>query len=290
MNVCASYERLMKVSPILHWALEQQWSAEEASNKGTEYAPRENNSWLIVAGRAFLTQDGETLEAGPGQWVFPRPGLRVQRFEGPFRYFSASLEWRWPDGNYLFHDGLPRVVDAAQIPQLELAMREICEIRQRIMPDYHFYHLGRSMVTLAQFSELQIAAARWGSAYANAMTCLGVLPHLGIINDPRFLSSFDLINASPLDRPLNAEFIAASCGVSKRQIERIFKKSTGGTVTEFHETRRFDFACQGLLEGGLRIKEVASQLGFNDLAAFSRWFSRKAGVSPRDYRSRHLIV
>jgi AraC-like DNA-binding protein len=39
-----------------------------------------------------------------------------------------------------------------------------------------------------------------------------------------------------------------------------------------------------LIYTGKRISEIAFDSGFNDLAYFSRFFARHAGVSPRDFR------
>jgi AraC-like DNA-binding protein len=43
-----------------------------------------------------------------------------------------------------------------------------------------------------------------------------------------------------------------------------------------------------LLDEDLSIERVAQQLGFDEPAHFSRQFKRWSGMSPRDFRTRHV--
>ena len=114
---------------------------------------------------------------------------------------------------------------------------------------------------------------------------LGVPPDLGLLGDPRIEEALRSIAGMPPDEPLDRDSISARVGLSVRQLDRLLKQSTGRTLGEYHDGIRFDAASRKLLEPGIRIKEVASSFGFSDLASFSRWFSRRSGRSPRDFRA-----
>ena len=45
---------------------------------------------------------------------------------------------------------------------------------------------------------------------------------------------------------------------------------------------RMERACQ-LLKSGMRVQEAAMQVGYDNLAHFSRLFKRRMGMSPRQY-------
>jgi AraC-like DNA-binding protein len=47
-------------------------------------------------------------------------------------------------------------------------------------------------------------------------------------------------------------------------------------------------ACQYLLFTGLRVKEIAYELGIEDPFYFSRMFSRIMGSSPNEYREKRI--
>ncbi len=83
---------------------------------------------------------------------------------------------------------------------------------------------------------------------------------------------------------LTVREIAASAGVSPDYLTRQFRRATGITPQEY--LRRFRFArAMELLQAGMPVTEVASQVGFASLCHFSREFKKEMGVSPSQYKS-----
>src|SRR5690349_11376080 len=64
---------------------------------------RGNKAWLIRQGSVRLTTGTrQTLEAGPGQWIFlPRESMR-HHFSKNARIFSIHFLCQWPSGDNLF--------------------------------------------------------------------------------------------------------------------------------------------------------------------------------------------
>lgn len=88
---------------------------------------------------------------------------------------------------------------------------------------------------------------------------------------------------------LSVANIAAAIGVSERGLQRAFVEA-GKTPSQFILEQRLDRAAAFLsgphdLRAG-SILDIAFSVGFNDASHFSRSFSRRFGVSPREYRSR----
>lgn len=280
------YERLMSAAPVLLWALERSWTAEQADRVGYELEARENSAWLVLEGTALVTHDGAEHVASAGQWMFPKPGPRAQRFLGPFRFLSVTFRMQWPDGQHLYDRGLTRVVNADRIPWLEEIARDVSRTAGQAAPDVSYY-LGRSSLTLIESMELFTAASRWAGGFARAMDFLGIEPDLGETRDPRLDALFTTLRDLAPGAAVNRDRIAATHGISPRQLDRLLKESTGKTLADHHDSIRHDRACLLLLQKGSRIKEVASECGFSDLSSFSRWFTRRAGFSPRAYRQRY---
>lgn len=278
------YERLKAARPLLLWALERSWTAEHAARVGYELRAEENSAWLILEGRATVGHDGAEHVANPGDWIFPKPGQRSQRFEGPFEFLSLTLNWQWPDGRHLFDQGLTRVMAAERAPWLEEEARAIIEQTSRIAARDSYY-LGIHPLDLPGATLLFELGARWARSFERIMRQLGISPDLGAISDPRLESILSTIAAQPPSEPIDRDALAASEGLSSRQLDRLLKDATGKTLSEFHDAMRFEAASRQLLEPGIRIKEIASDFGFRDLSSFSRWFSRRSGRSPRDYRT-----
>ncbi|MBO6901234.1 MAG: helix-turn-helix domain-containing protein [Rhizobiaceae bacterium] len=74
-------------------------------------------------------------------------------------------------------------------------------------------------------------------------------------------------------------------GVSTDRLNTAVQRATGRTPLAVIHARLTLAACQMLESSGLQISEIASLLGFEDAAYFSRFFKRMAGKSPRQYRT-----
>lgn len=73
--------------------------------------------------------------------------------------------------------------------------------------------------------------------------------------------------------------------VSPRHFRRIFDTSLGICPKKYLKSERM-VAARSLLRGGLSIKEVSDQLGFNSQKDFYREFREYYDLAPTDFRSR----
>ena len=77
--------------------------------------------------------------------------------------------------------------------------------------------------------------------------------------------------------------VAEVFGLSPAYLSLIFKKTTEVGFSEYVNTRKIERAKQMLLEGDMKIYEVADALGFESAFYFSRVFKKVDGKSPREY-------
>jgi AraC-like DNA-binding protein/CheY-like chemotaxis protein len=88
------------------------------------------------------------------------------------------------------------------------------------------------------------------------------------------------------DNPrLAQESVADRLNLSPVEFSILFARHTGATFTAFLRDVRLDRAAQLLAVGGLSIKEIWAQVGFNEASNFTHQFKNRFGVSPREYRS-----
>ena len=88
-----------------------------------------------------------------------------------------------------------------------------------------------------------------------------------------------------LDHSFSLEHFATRVNYSPSHFITLFKQKTGYSPIEYFIHLKMQRACQYLDMTGLRIKEIAGKLGFSDPYYFSRTFSRRIGISPRQYRN-----
>lgn len=84
--------------------------------------------------------------------------------------------------------------------------------------------------------------------------------------------------------PITIGELTELLGVSQPYLFRIFKAATGKSPKEYLGDYRILQAKKLLKETNLTIGEIASSVGYPDALAFSKFFSRRQGISPQTYR------
>ena len=89
-----------------------------------------------------------------------------------------------------------------------------------------------------------------------------------------------------LARDLSLPELANQASMSVRNFTRVFQSETGITPADFVEMARVDAARRLLEETDTPLQRVASQCGLGSPDTMRRAFTRRIGISPRDYRDR----
>jgi AraC-like DNA-binding protein len=88
---------------------------------------------------------------------------------------------------------------------------------------------------------------------------------------------------------LDPELIARECGISTRYLHELFR-DTNQTLGQWIRDMRLEAAREDLraTRNPVSIAELCYRRGFADQAYFSRVFKQQFGISPREYRQRHM--
>ncbi|MCM1123904.1 MAG: response regulator [Eubacterium sp.] len=81
--------------------------------------------------------------------------------------------------------------------------------------------------------------------------------------------------------------VADQVYVSQWHLSKLLNKHTGKTFSDILNGVRIDKSKELLKDPSLRICDVADQVGFQDLAHFSRVFKKMEGMSANEYRNTH---
>jgi len=103
------------------------------------------------------------------------------------------------------------------------------------------------------------------------------------VADPRVRRAILLIEQN-LSAPLSGDELAAALAMSRRHIERLFRRAIGAGLQAFARDMRLSYAIWLMAQDSPapqgRIEEIARQCGFADALHFSRNFRKAFGVTP----------
>ncbi len=83
------------------------------------------------------------------------------------------------------------------------------------------------------------------------------------------------------------EELSSECAISRRSLERRFKKATSNTVSEYIQRVKIEAAKKSFETSRKNISEVMFDVGYTDTKAFRGIFKKITGMTPFDYRSRY---
>lgn len=99
------------------------------------------------------------------------------------------------------------------------------------------------------------------------------------------LASARTIMTSDLDRPQTLAQLARRVGINRTKLALGFKQVFGVSVHAYWRDVRLSRARELLREPGARVTEVALSMGYSEPSSFTRAFTHKFGVLPRDCRN-----
>ncbi len=98
--------------------------------------------------------------------------------------------------------------------------------------------------------------------------------------DQPALTEAALLMESNIEEPLSSDEIASHTGISRRQLERLFRSHLDCSPSQHYLNLRLERARELLMQTALPIREVCSATGFVSYPHFSRCYSQRYGISP----------
>ncbi len=102
-------------------------------------------------------------------------------------------------------------------------------------------------------------------------------------NQPKLTEAVELMEAN-LEELLNLDDLASLVGISRRQLERLFRKYLHCVPRRYYLDLRLKKARQLLLQTSESVSEIAIACGFVSSSHFSKSYREIFGLSPRDER------
>ena len=90
------------------------------------------------------------------------------------------------------------------------------------------------------------------------------------------------------DQPLRLQPLCDIANLTESQLQRIFKRSTRMSISQYVMQLRIGRACQMLAQTDHTMSRIAAECGFSDAAHFSRQFRASRGQPPTQFRRRFV--
>jgi transcriptional regulator GlxA family with amidase domain len=81
--------------------------------------------------------------------------------------------------------------------------------------------------------------------------------------------------------------LSSKIAISRRSLERRFKKATNNTITEYIQRVKVEAAKKSFETTNKNVTEVMFDVGYSDTKAFRGTFKKITGMTPFDYRSKY---
>lgn len=237
------------------WAVRQTWN----TGQGRTYQPTHNLVfWLVESGRMQGTIDGVAHEVKAGEALLQFPGVaRELRVLETVRWVSVALRTKGP-------------IHAAKTP-------------------WHWTPEPEERGALVLAFE-QILACKNASSLSGRWRCQGAarlllglcLEHAPQTDSPAWLqAALARIEAQP-QTDLTA--LAADSGYSPTQFRVRFRQHVGVAPADYAAQCLSNKARQLVGETDWPVKRLAQELDFASASHFCRFFKRRFGVSPGEFR------
>jgi len=241
---------------------------------------------LVTAGPVTVTlDDAHSALAGPAVMIIPAGTVHNFRFRADTlgsvltvdlsRVLSMAAPAHQTPIEALFSK--PRVIDLREDPQLAERAGQLLE---RLAHEFAQPDSGAAPV------------GGWLACCVLWVLALGTAGHGGSeihsSRDAERLRRFRHLIESQYLKHWPVERYARHLSLSETSLNRLCRRLAGSTAFDLIQQRLALEARRRLVYAASSVSGIAGELGFKDPAYFSRFFRRHSGVSPVDFRRRHL--
>jgi AraC-like DNA-binding protein len=229
-------------------------------------------TWYLRKGELRLETKGQQFKASAGDWIFIDPlTMKSHYFSEDASLISIRFRMNLNGLHFLPPLQAPHVYRSAPNSDLLKTTEALYQFEAKHPHDTQKWALSIECQRRARFFEW---LAQWHDLREQHT------PSVTKTIDPRVYTILLTLEAHAPSREIDYDLLSKSVGLSRAQINRIFKCSTGLTPQQWRDAQCLRTAEDWIRAGQLSIKEIANELGFFDASYFTKWFRKKMGAPP----------
>jgi len=151
--------------------------------------------------------------------------------------------------------------------------------------------IGQCVREIAKWAEINdvfsapLIGSRFLEILHTACSCLGMdFPPMATDEEDSRVTAAKQYISKNRHRRISCEDVANACGISRKQLGRIFKTHTGKTLNDYLQESQLMYAEKLVLQGELTVQQIGYSLGFKNESGFGVYFKRYFGLPPKQYR------
>jgi AraC-like DNA-binding protein len=109
-----------------------------------------------------------------------------------------------------------------------------------------------------------------------------------LLRTNRYKNIFDAVEHNAYSE-IRVSELAKKMGMATHVLAYAFKKDIGVSLKEYINRQFLRRACEAILRGDKKFREISQVLGFQNELYFSRFFKRERGESPRAYWKKNQL-
>ncbi|WP_044870621.1 AraC family transcriptional regulator [Pseudomonas sp. LFM046] len=244
---------------------------EAQGHRMQRHAPDDNLLIYCRSGQGWLEYGDGRFEVGGGDLLLlPKGQLHAYGADAqrPWSIYWVHFEGELVE-EYLRPLGQSALRRIGVQPRLLADFDALLGLRKQGLNLPHFIHAAHQLQTL--------------------LTSLAVLPVRGYLKSGRVLDvdAVQAVMRAHLHDSLNLDQLAAQFKLSRFHFAKTYRALTGHAPIQDFIQLKMAHACRLLDEGDQGVRQIAEQLGYEDVYYFSRLFRKVVGMAPSHYRALH---
>lgn len=249
----------------------------------------ELSAWLVRGGEARLESDGATATARAGDWLICHGREIHQEIEPGSHLLSMRILHGGPSGTPLFAGSALHILSADAFPKLERLALTLLKVVGKLRvndaaDDPREAFLWQTRLDYLTYLRYERTLLAWLGELTAAMMEAGRQIQAPSGVDSRLAKAYHVTDSLHPSAAFPGPALERVSGLTIGRLNRLSAQVYGFTAYGYWERRRVERAKLAMEQPLVRIKEIASDLGFVQLSHFSAWFKRHVGLSPRAFR------
>tara|TARA_R110002110_G_scaffold205066_1_gene416717 strand:+ start:117642 stop:118526 length:885 start_codon:yes stop_codon:yes gene_type:complete len=263
---------LLHCETIAHRSRQHDWEIKPHRHQGATQLLH------LVSGNAQTQLDNRQLKlTGPCLVLAPKLCVHAFRFSGDVAGHVLTLASPLIDQLAQDQPPLQAVLQAPDVFELHAENDRVSALIGQIVEEYSAQAQGRDLMLLSLSSILLMTIAR-----RNQQARQPVMDR----NTAWFTRFQALVEARFREHwPLTA--YAAQLGITTAHLNGVCRRAANMTALQVIHERLLLEARRSLIYTVMTIAELSDQLGFSDPAYFTRFFTQRCKISPREFRHTH---